>query len=145
MEESDPRTCPIVPGKETKIEIEKGKSGLGLSIVGGSDTLLVSEMACVWIGNNEGNHYDYNFDNIRIAAYRSIMFSLLFLCPFKHFLGPYTSTQLQTTKKKVCNKDTWSFCFPVYCVNFLPLQNHSTNCFEIILKTEYFSGSHYYP
>ena len=31
---------PIVPGVETVIEINKGGSGLGLSIVGGSDTLL---------------------------------------------------------------------------------------------------------
>ncbi|KAL5021229.1 hypothetical protein ScPMuIL_000384 [Solemya velum] len=37
---SDPRTHPIVPGKETLIEIEKGRFGLGLSIVGGADTLL---------------------------------------------------------------------------------------------------------
>ncbi|KAH9499828.1 hypothetical protein Btru_076724 [Bulinus truncatus] len=36
----DPKTCPIVVGKRTFIEIEKGKTGLGLSIVGGSDTLL---------------------------------------------------------------------------------------------------------
>ncbi|XP_076440222.1 multiple PDZ domain protein-like isoform X9 [Babylonia areolata] len=36
----DPLTCPVVPGKETYIEIEKGRTGLGLSIVGGSDTLL---------------------------------------------------------------------------------------------------------
>ncbi|XP_055886794.1 multiple PDZ domain protein-like isoform X5 [Biomphalaria glabrata] len=36
----DPKTCPIVIGKKTFIEIEKGKTGLGLSIVGGSDTLL---------------------------------------------------------------------------------------------------------
>lgn len=39
---TDPLTCPIVPGKETYIEIEKGRTGLGLSIVGGCDTLLVS-------------------------------------------------------------------------------------------------------
>jgi len=37
----DPASCPIIPGHETTIEINKGKSGLGLSIVGGSDTLLV--------------------------------------------------------------------------------------------------------
>ena len=36
----DPNTLPIVPGVETIIEINKGGSGLGLSIVGGSDTLL---------------------------------------------------------------------------------------------------------
>ncbi|XP_078575731.1 multiple PDZ domain protein-like [Branchiostoma floridae x Branchiostoma japonicum] len=36
----DPRTCPIIPGRITVIDIEKGKTGLGLSIVGGSDTLL---------------------------------------------------------------------------------------------------------
>uniref|UniRef100_UPI00358FBB8F multiple PDZ domain protein-like isoform X7 n=1 Tax=Myxine glutinosa TaxID=7769 RepID=UPI00358FBB8F len=35
-----PQTCSIVPGRETTIEIEKGHTGLGLSIVGGSDTLL---------------------------------------------------------------------------------------------------------
>uniref|UniRef100_A0A286XEJ8 Multiple PDZ domain crumbs cell polarity complex component n=1 Tax=Cavia porcellus TaxID=10141 RepID=A0A286XEJ8_CAVPO len=39
---SDPATCPIIPGCETTIEISKGRTGLGLSIVGGSDTLLVS-------------------------------------------------------------------------------------------------------
>uniref|UniRef100_A0A2K5LFP0 Multiple PDZ domain protein n=1 Tax=Cercocebus atys TaxID=9531 RepID=A0A2K5LFP0_CERAT len=37
---SDPATCPIIPGCETIIEISKGRTGLGLSIVGGSDTLL---------------------------------------------------------------------------------------------------------
>ncbi|EPY75861.1 multiple PDZ domain protein isoform 1 [Camelus ferus] len=39
---SDPATCPIIPGCETTIEISKGRTGLGLSIVGGSDTLLVN-------------------------------------------------------------------------------------------------------
>ncbi|XP_013421813.1 multiple PDZ domain protein isoform X5 [Lingula anatina] len=36
----DPQTCPIKIGQETWLEIEKGKSGLGLSIVGGSDTMI---------------------------------------------------------------------------------------------------------
>uniref|UniRef100_A0A4W3JWT2 PATJ crumbs cell polarity complex component n=1 Tax=Callorhinchus milii TaxID=7868 RepID=A0A4W3JWT2_CALMI len=36
----DPATCSVVPGQETTIEISKGSSGLGLSIVGGKDTLL---------------------------------------------------------------------------------------------------------
>ncbi|KAM9688921.1 inaD-like protein isoform 2-T3 [Trichechus inunguis] len=36
----DPETCPIVPGQEMIIEISKGRSGLGLSIVGGKDTPL---------------------------------------------------------------------------------------------------------
>ncbi|XP_069498143.1 inaD-like protein isoform X2 [Ambystoma mexicanum] len=36
----DPATCPIVPGQEMTIEISKGRSGLGLSIVGGNDTPL---------------------------------------------------------------------------------------------------------
>lgn len=39
---SDPLTCPILPGNETYLEIDKGRSGLGLSIVGGADTLLRS-------------------------------------------------------------------------------------------------------
>ena len=37
---SDPSSLAIVPGEEAIIEINKGGSGLGLSIVGGSDTLL---------------------------------------------------------------------------------------------------------
>ncbi|XP_048827057.1 multiple PDZ domain protein isoform X3 [Brienomyrus brachyistius] len=37
---SDPVTCPIIPGCESTIEISKGHTGLGLSIVGGCDTLL---------------------------------------------------------------------------------------------------------
>ncbi|XP_048584388.1 multiple PDZ domain protein [Nematostella vectensis] len=36
----DPRTTPIIPGQECLIEIPKGSTGLGLSIVGGADTLL---------------------------------------------------------------------------------------------------------
>ncbi|XP_071198674.1 inaD-like protein [Salvelinus alpinus] len=36
----DPSTCSIVPGQEIIIEIAKGRSGLGLSIVGGKDTQL---------------------------------------------------------------------------------------------------------
>ncbi|XP_053394216.1 multiple PDZ domain protein-like isoform X9 [Mercenaria mercenaria] len=36
----DPLTCPIIPGQEMAITIEKGRTGLGLSIVGGADTLL---------------------------------------------------------------------------------------------------------
>lgn len=38
----NPRTIPIIPGQECVIEIPKGNTGLGLSIVGGADTLLVS-------------------------------------------------------------------------------------------------------
>ncbi|KAM4640561.1 inaD-like protein [Discoglossus pictus] len=36
----DPATCPVIPGQEMTIEISKGRSGLGLSIVGGKDTPL---------------------------------------------------------------------------------------------------------
>ncbi|XP_025414266.1 multiple PDZ domain protein-like isoform X4 [Sipha flava] len=36
----DPATAPIKPGVESTIEINKDKVGLGLSIVGGTDTLL---------------------------------------------------------------------------------------------------------
>ncbi|KAM4628768.1 inaD-like protein isoform 2-T2 [Polymixia lowei] len=35
-----PWCCPVVPGQESVIEISKGRSGLGLSIVGGRDTQL---------------------------------------------------------------------------------------------------------
>ncbi|XP_015246717.1 PREDICTED: multiple PDZ domain protein-like, partial [Cyprinodon variegatus] len=37
---SDPQSCPVVAGRLTTIEICKGNLGLGLSIVGGCDTLL---------------------------------------------------------------------------------------------------------
>ncbi|XP_033986149.1 LOW QUALITY PROTEIN: multiple PDZ domain protein [Trematomus bernacchii] len=37
---SDPMSCPVMPGTETTIEFCKGNVGLGLSIVGGCDTLL---------------------------------------------------------------------------------------------------------
>ncbi|XP_047431060.1 multiple PDZ domain protein [Mugil cephalus] len=37
---SDPSSCPVAAGRETTIEICKGNVGLGLSIVGGCDTLL---------------------------------------------------------------------------------------------------------
>ncbi|KAK6642666.1 hypothetical protein RUM43_004168 [Polyplax serrata] len=36
----DPTSCPIQPGKEVLIEINKEKLGLGLSIIGGCDTAL---------------------------------------------------------------------------------------------------------
>lgn len=36
----DPTCCAVVPGQETLLEICKGRSGLGLSIVGGRDTQL---------------------------------------------------------------------------------------------------------
>ncbi|XP_076582918.1 inaD-like protein isoform X2 [Chaetodon auriga] len=36
----DPSCCVVVPGQETLLEICKGRSGLGLSIVGGRDTQL---------------------------------------------------------------------------------------------------------
>ncbi|KAG7238402.1 hypothetical protein INR49_030909 [Caranx melampygus] len=36
----DPLSCPVVAGRETMLEISKGNVGLGLSIVGGCDTLL---------------------------------------------------------------------------------------------------------
>uniref|UniRef100_A0A3Q3WNX3 PDZ domain-containing protein n=1 Tax=Mola mola TaxID=94237 RepID=A0A3Q3WNX3_MOLML len=37
---SDPLSCPIVAGRQSTIEICKGNLGLGLSIIGGCDTLL---------------------------------------------------------------------------------------------------------
>lgn len=38
---ADPKTSDILAGRETTIELAKEKIGLGLSIVGGSDTPLV--------------------------------------------------------------------------------------------------------
>ena len=39
----DPYTRPILPGVPTDIIVDKGKTGLGLSIVGGVDTQLVRQ------------------------------------------------------------------------------------------------------
>ena len=36
---------PVVPGVETTVELVKGQSGLGVSIVGGTDTPLVGTAA----------------------------------------------------------------------------------------------------
>ncbi|KAG8231568.1 hypothetical protein J437_LFUL011746 [Ladona fulva] len=47
---ADPATCEIKPGRETTVEINKDNVGLGLSIVGGSDTLLVSERGKILTG-----------------------------------------------------------------------------------------------
>jgi hypothetical protein len=60
MKEDDPRTRPIVIGQETLIEIDRGQLGLGLSVVGGSDTQLVREeffsskylFICILVRNN---------------------------------------------------------------------------------------------
>uniref|UniRef100_A0A8C7CXN9 PDZ domain-containing protein n=1 Tax=Oncorhynchus kisutch TaxID=8019 RepID=A0A8C7CXN9_ONCKI len=51
----NPSTCPIVPGQEIIIEIAKGRSGLGLSIVGGEDTQLVRLLALL-----RGDHVDHD-------------------------------------------------------------------------------------
>src|SRR6218665_2459261 len=64
----DLATCDIIPGRETTIEITKEKSGLGLSIVGGTDTLLVDtplthlmRLSCLkWTYRN--NYYNDNDD-----------------------------------------------------------------------------------
>lgn len=39
----DPTLRPILVGQETYIEIDRGQSGLGLSVVGGCDTQLVKK------------------------------------------------------------------------------------------------------
>lgn len=39
----NPQTAPVITGQDCEIEINKGDVGLGLSIVGGSDTVLVSD------------------------------------------------------------------------------------------------------
>lgn len=56
---SDPLCCPILAGRECTIEICKGNLGLGLSIVGGCDTLLVRSAnvlclgICIFVLNNQ--------------------------------------------------------------------------------------------
>ena len=47
MQKEPPSTAQVTAGRETIIEIQKGKSGLGLSIVGGADTLLVRDISAL--------------------------------------------------------------------------------------------------
>lgn len=47
----DPRTRPIVTGRETLIEIDREQAGLGLSVVGGSDTQLINRNDKILIRN----------------------------------------------------------------------------------------------
>jgi hypothetical protein len=51
VDENLAATAPITPSAECTIEINKDKMGLGLSIVGGSDTLLV----CVIKNKSDNN------------------------------------------------------------------------------------------
>ena len=64
----DPLTCPIVPGQETSILIEKGRTGLGLSIVGGADTLLVScsILSLILCGNEKNGSLERYFTWVKI-------------------------------------------------------------------------------
>ena len=63
MKEDDPRTRSIVVGQETLIEIDRGQLGLGLSVVGGSDTQLVKSRSFsrrrtfVFLFSLVGNNY----------------------------------------------------------------------------------------
>ncbi|KAF5274370.1 hypothetical protein FQA39_LY07250 [Lamprigera yunnana] len=44
VEVVDPTTCPIVPGKETTIEVKTNNQALGLFLVGGKDTLISNKI-----------------------------------------------------------------------------------------------------
>uniref|UniRef100_A0A3Q2NWL7 PDZ domain-containing protein n=1 Tax=Fundulus heteroclitus TaxID=8078 RepID=A0A3Q2NWL7_FUNHE len=104
---SDPRSCPVVAGRETTIEICKGNLGLGLSIVGGCDTLddtgiFVSEIIRGGVAESDGSllHGDQilsiNREDVRAASQEHAqrllqvslinhhktrqMFSFIFLC-----------------------------------------------------------------
>lgn len=47
-------TAPIIPGEESTIEINKEKMGLGLNIVGGSDTPMVIIFVFDYLSKNMG-------------------------------------------------------------------------------------------
>lgn len=50
----DPTKCVPVPGQETVIEIDKGWQPLGISVIGGCNTLLVSHFVTLLTSvNNE--------------------------------------------------------------------------------------------
>ena len=72
-EAGDPLTCPIIPGQEMSIVIEKGRTGLGLSIVGGADTLLVSTPSKVFKSSKW---------NLLYMIPKYYIFFVRLLCPF---------------------------------------------------------------
>lgn len=75
----DPATCEIKPGREITIEITKEKMGLGLSIVGGSDTLLgaiiIHEVYPDGAASKDGRLHpgdqilEVNYENLRDASH----------------------------------------------------------------------------
>uniref|UniRef100_A0A8C6UAG4 PDZ domain-containing protein n=1 Tax=Neogobius melanostomus TaxID=47308 RepID=A0A8C6UAG4_9GOBI len=85
---TEPQNCPIVPGKETAIEIHKGNLGLGLSIVGGCDTLLG---AVIIHEVNDGDQIlEVNGIDLRLATHDEAIGVLrlttqrVSLCVFRH-------------------------------------------------------------
>ena len=80
---ADPATCEVKPGKETVLEINKDKLGLGLSIVGGSDTLLV---------NSRLTHFFFFLSKFRLklrSTFISLTDSLYSSIKKKMFPGRY--------------------------------------------------------
>ena len=68
-------TRPIVAGEETEIIIDKGQTGLGLSIVGGSDTLLVCHHLSLIIRLN-GSMLAYTLLNVILLLNPQFMLQL---------------------------------------------------------------------
>ena len=84
----DPLTCPIVPGQETSILIEKGRTGLGLSIVGGADTLLVScsILSLILCENEKNGSSEQYFTWVKIFRIIPEFRVLRFYADFNSFL-----------------------------------------------------------
>lgn len=56
----DPKTCAIVPGRESVIEIAKGHNAMGLSIAGGIDTPLVSKLHLHMDREKDGHEHGHS-------------------------------------------------------------------------------------
>jgi len=94
--DEDPSSCRIFPGRETTIEINKDKMGLGLSIVGGSDTLLVSLV--FWLDNSHGE-IAYLSTGRQILVHTHVnqisvltIYMLMHQCSMTHISSPSEAT-----------------------------------------------------
>lgn len=76
---SEALSCPVVGGRECMIEICKGNVGLGLSIVGGCDTLLVRAASVLfhmsgWSQSAQKSHVTFFTTRSRALFYIVVLF-----------------------------------------------------------------------
>ncbi|XP_068077317.2 multiple PDZ domain protein isoform X1 [Danio rerio] len=117
---SDPLTCPIIPGCINTVDICKGTTGLGLSIVGGCNTLLgvivIHEVNKDGAAHRDGRLWagdhilEVNGIDLRMATHEEAL-SVLRLSPQRVRLSIYrdhvTEKHSKHTSQKHTPEDMW--------------------------------------